>query len=75
LPDATSLTAELEERQTLVGRASDVNIPINDSQVSRRHLILLSGPEGVRVMDAGSVNGSFLGDVRLSDKESVSLTN
>jgi len=75
LPDGTSLTAELDERQTVIGRAPDVDIPINDPQVSRRHLVFLSGPEGVRVMDAGSVNGSFLGDVRLSNKEPIPLAN
>jgi phage tail-like protein len=75
LPDGTSSTVELEEGQTLVGRAPDVNIQINDPQVSRRHLMFISGPEGVRVMDAGSVNGSFLGNARLSDKDPVLLTN
>ncbi len=75
LPDGTSLTAELTEAQTVLGRAPDVTIPINDPLVSRRHLIFISGPGGVRVMDAGSVNGSFLGEVRLSDKESIVLAN
>jgi phage tail-like protein len=75
LPDGTGLTVELVAQQTVAGRAPDVNIPINDPQVSRRHLIFLCGPEGVRAMDAGSVNGSFLGEVRLSDKESVLLSN
>ncbi|MDR3577379.1 MAG: phage tail protein [Anaerolineaceae bacterium] len=73
LPDGNSLTVELINPQTVVGRAPDVTVPINDPQVSRRHLIFLGEPEGVRVMDAGSVNGSFLGEARLSDKESVPL--
>src|SRR5271157_2759042 len=75
LPDGTGLTVELVSPQIVAGRAPDVNIPINDPQVSRRHLIFYCGPEGVKVMDAGSVNGSYLGDVRLSDKESVQLAN
>ena len=75
LPDGTSKTFDLVEPQTVIGRAPEVNIPINDPQVSRRHLTFISGPNGVSVMDAGSVNGSYLGEVRLSDKEPVRLKN
>jgi phage tail-like protein len=64
---------ELTKGRMTLGRASDVDIPINDGQVSRRHALLLCGPEGVRLVDAGSANGTHLGNVRLPAQQPVPL--
>ncbi|MCC6190909.1 MAG: FHA domain-containing protein [Anaerolineales bacterium] len=72
-PDGRTAVFELTKRQVALGRASDVDVPINDSQVSRRHALLLCGPEGVRLMDAGSANGTFLGGRRLPARQPVPL--
>ncbi|MCC7359489.1 MAG: FHA domain-containing protein [Anaerolineales bacterium] len=73
--DGKTVTIELTKRQMAVGRASDVEVPVNDGQVSRRHALLLCGPEGVRIVDAGSVNGTFLGQSRLPAQQPVPLTD
>jgi phage tail-like protein len=71
--DGRSFTVELTKRQMTLGRASDVDVPINDGQVSRRHALLLCEPEGVRVVDAGSANGTHLGSTRLPSQQPVPL--
>lgn len=73
--DGKTTAVELNKRQVTLGRASDVDVPINDGQVSRRHALLLCGPEGVRLVDAGSVNGTFLGKDRLPAQQPIPLTD
>ena len=73
--DGTTATFDLTKRQVTVGRASDVDVPVNDGQVSRRHALLLCGPEGVRLVDAGSANGTFLGKDRLPAQQPIPLTD
>ena len=70
-PDGKLATVELTKRQMTIGRASDVDVPINDGQVSRRHATLLCGPEGVRLVDGGSANGTFLGTSRVPAQQPV----
>lgn len=74
-PDGKLATVELTKRQMALGRASDVDVPINDGQVSRRHALLLCGPEGVRFVDAGSANGSYLGANRLPAQQPIPLAD
>src|SRR5712692_1727064 len=74
-PDGKLATVELTKRQIVLGRASDVDVPINDGQVSRRHATLLCGPEGVRLVDAGSANGTYLGANRLPANQPIPLTD
>jgi phage tail-like protein len=74
-PDGKLATVELTKRQVVLGRASDVDVPINDAQVSRRHATLLCGPEGVRLVDAGSANGTFLGPNRLPAQQPIPLAD
>lgn len=73
--DGKTASVELTKRQMAVGRASDVDVPVNDGQVSRRHALLLCGPEGVRLVDAGSVNGTFMGASRLPAEQPIPLTD
>jgi phage tail-like protein len=74
-PDGKLATVELTKRQIVLGRASDVDVPINDGQVSRRHATLLCGPEGVRLVDAGSANGTYLGANRLPANQPIPLAD
>ena len=61
----------LRENQILeLGRVStaDFSIPA-DSHMSRRHLMLESSPNGFRVRDVGSSNGTFVNNARVSAVE------
>ena len=73
--DGTSGVIELTKPQLILGRSADVDIPLNDQQVSRRHAALLCGPEGVRLVDAGSANGTFLSGARLPAQQPVPLSD
>jgi len=73
--DGKTASVELTKRQVAIGRASDVEVPLNDGQVSRRHALLLCGPEGVRLVDAGSVNGTFMGANRLPAQQPIPLAD
>ncbi len=46
-------------RPLLVGAGTDCAVVLNDPQVSRRHAELSATPEGVRVKDLGSTNGTY----------------
>ena len=74
-PDGRLVTVDLAKRQMAVGRASDVDVVVYDGQVSRRHALLLCGPEGVRLVDAGSANGTFLGANRLPANQPIPLAD
>jgi predicted component of type VI protein secretion system len=74
-PDGRLAIIDLTKRQVAIGRASDVDVPLNDGQVSRRHALLLCGPEGVRLLDAGSANGTFLGQNRIPPQQPIPLAD
>ena len=73
--DGRTTTVELNKRQLVLGRASDLDVTVNDGQVSRRHATLLCGPEGVRIIDAGSANGTYQGATRLPANQPVPLAD
>ena len=50
-----------------VGTAADNDVVLNDDAVSRYHLELAVGPDGIAVRDLGSTNGTFAGNVRVRD--------
>jgi len=50
-----------------VGTATGNHLKLEDRTVSRYHLELAPADEGVRVRDVGSLNGTFLGAVRITD--------
>ncbi len=51
----------------LVGTGSGCDLGLTDRLVSRRHVELRAEPDGVRVTDLGSLNGTRLGSVRVRD--------
>lgn len=55
----------LEHKETVIGRASDCNISINDTRISRHHLqITVEGSQAI-IEDIGSTNGTFVNGERV----------
>jgi pSer/pThr/pTyr-binding forkhead associated (FHA) protein len=52
-------TAALD-RPLVLGRDADVDLPLDDTQASRRHARLDPTPQGAVVEDLGSTNGTFV---------------
>ncbi len=50
-----------------VGGSEDNDLVISDPSVSRRHAVLKLTPDGIRVTDLSSTNGTFMSDVRVHD--------
>ncbi len=48
-----------------VGAAADNELQLSDATVSRYHLEVHATPDGIRVRDLGSLNGTWLSDVRV----------
>ncbi len=71
LPDGKVKTVDLSAPQSRLGRSPDVEIPVNDPQVSRVHLLIQAGSDGVSITDEGSANGTFLGETRIPVNELV----
>lgn len=68
-PDA-GLRARLDRPVLLVGSGAACDVRLTDDTVSRAHLRLSLGQDGVHVRDEGSKNGTWMGGVRI---ESVVL--
>jgi transcriptional regulator with PAS, ATPase and Fis domain len=65
-PDA-GRTAVADQPTFVVGTGEAADLRLSDPRVSREHLRLTLLPQGVRVRDDGSKNGTFLGAVRVND--------
>ena len=63
-PDAGKQASAHSEKLT-VGSAHDNDLQLSDETVSRYHLELRASPEGVRISDPGSTNGTWVGAVRV----------
>lgn len=57
--------ARLEQGTVLVGSHPEADLVLTDGTVSRYHAELALLPEGVRVRDLKSTNGTFVGDSRI----------
>ncbi len=58
---------ELTAAQITVGRDATNQLRLHDTEVSRRHAEFVRSPEGYRLRDLGSVNGSFVNDQAARD--------
>ena len=65
VPSATYRAAH----RTRIGRAPDNDIVLDDLQVSRHHAELLSTPAGVKLVDLGTRNGTFVNGRRISEAD------
>ena len=54
---------------TTAGRYPESDIFLDDVTVSRKHAVLVRTPEGFRVEDQGSLNGTFLNRRRIESGE------
>ena len=59
----------IKDGSVIVGRAPDVDIPINDLGISRHHISLISEKNSVLVRDLGSTNGTFVNGKRITERE------
>ena len=59
----------LERAATTAGRGTDSDIVLLDLGVSRRHVVIIRHPEGFRLKDAQSGNGSFVNGVVVKESE------
>jgi DNA-binding NtrC family response regulator len=50
-----------------LGSGSVCDVPLSDPTISRRHLVVEPGPEGVVLRDLGSTNGSFVQGARFNE--------
>jgi hypothetical protein len=55
----------LTNQWTRVGRSLAADIRFDDPTVSRRHALIVRGPDGVRVLDDRSLNGVFVNGERV----------
>ncbi len=68
------------DRPLVIGRSPDVDVTVNDSNVSRQHAEVWRTPEGIAIRDLGStngtvVNGHVIDAVSLSPRDEVSIGN
>jgi DNA segregation ATPase FtsK/SpoIIIE, S-DNA-T family len=56
----------LPEGEHVIGRGPGADVVLSDRSMPRRHLRGRVGPDAVTVCDAGSSNGTFLGDAPLT---------
>ena len=54
-------------RRVLLGQSPACDVPLGDRSASRRHAAIESDAGGVRIVDLGSRNGTFVGNVRVRD--------
>lgn len=65
LQDGSIELVELETGDNWVGRAPTCTVSIDDPTLSRRHARLVVGDDGVRVIDSGSTNHTYVGDAEV----------
>lgn len=53
--------------KTVIGRGSDCDIVLNESEMSRRHALIENTPEGLFLRDLGSANGTFVNGTSVRD--------
>lgn len=60
-----SRIVSLERDWTRIGRSLAADVRLDDPTISRRHALIVRGPDGVRVLDDRSLNGVFVNDKRV----------
>src|SRR5262245_9110843 len=57
----------LRDRPLEIGRGETCDLRINHNSVSRRHVRIQPSPDGYRVVDLESTNGTFLNNVQVRE--------
>jgi pSer/pThr/pTyr-binding forkhead associated (FHA) protein len=60
-----SLLIPLGDDAVRIGRGLNAELHLDESSVSRRHAILVPGPDGARILDERSSNGTFVNGERV----------
>jgi pSer/pThr/pTyr-binding forkhead associated (FHA) protein len=55
----------LDREWTRIGRSLAADVRLDDPTISRRHALIVRGPDGIRVLDDRSLNGVFVNDRRV----------
>ena len=58
---------ELDESTLSIGRDSTSKLRLHDTEISRRHAEIQRTPDGYRIVDVGSVNGTFVNDAQIKE--------
>jgi pSer/pThr/pTyr-binding forkhead associated (FHA) protein len=66
-PDTETRTTLLREGRHVVGRTETCRVVVSHPSVSREHAEINVGPQGVRVRDLGSSNGTRKGSQRVTE--------
>jgi len=61
----TARVFALRSQWTRIGRSLAADVRFDDPTVSRRHALIVRGPDGVRVLDDRSLNGVFVNGERV----------
>jgi hypothetical protein len=56
---AAVVVIPLSREWTRIGRSLTADVRFEDCTVSRRHALIVRGPDGLRLLDDGSLNGVF----------------
>jgi len=67
-PGSEERVYDVEEPGTVVGRAPEAGIAVDDRTLSRRHCRIYLGQDGWRITDLGSRNGTFLNGALILDE-------
>jgi DNA-binding NtrC family response regulator len=72
---ATGKQVAVGGRAVIVGTQAACDLVLDDPKVSRRHVQLQAAPEGIRIKDLESRNGTYADGVRVYDAVSPIATN
>lgn len=61
----------LEKEKLSIGRAVTADIIVSDASVSRTHSHIYTGEQGVFIEDAGSANGTYINDAKISERQQL----
>ena len=64
----TTHVVPLHKEWSRVGRSLAADVRFDDPTVSRRHALVVRGPDGVRVLDDRSLNGVFVNGQRVESR-------
>lgn len=57
------------EGTVLIGRATEADLQLNDADTSRRHAKIVCRPDGCRLHDLASTNGTWVNGLRIEEHE------
>ena len=70
---ARNVQLEADRSAWLIGRESSCDIVLASSQISRRHAKLTCEGAQFCIEDCGSAMGTFIGNVKINDREKISI--